>query len=140
MASNKIICTIPWVASRNLQDPVLALLQNFTESFAVCGQSQSSRGRCQPFEPNEESQKKGAENVRRTSAIKASFLQALPQAENRFSGAAQPSTDMVHVALVGGRRASPYNVWIHWLPRTVQHADVVWNKSNDFFNSGGSLP
>ena len=73
-----------------------------------------------PLSPMKSSQKKGADNVRRTSAIKAkfeNFLQALPQAENRFSDAARPSTDMVHLAPVGGRCASPYNVWIHWLQK-----------------------
>ena len=45
------------------------------------------------------------------------FLQVLPQAENRFSDATRPSTEMVHLAPVGGRRASPYNVWIHWLQK-----------------------
>ena len=48
-----------------------------------------------------------------TSAIKVKFekfLQALPQAENRFSDAFRPSTEMVHLAPVGGHRASPYNV------------------------------
>ena len=45
------------------------------------------------------------------------FLQALPQAENRFSDAAWPSTEMVHLAPVGGRRASAYNMWIHWLQK-----------------------
>ena len=73
-----------------------------------------------PLSPMKSPQKKGADSARRTSAIKAkfeNFLQALPQAENRFSDAARPSTDMVHLAPVGGRRASPYNVWIHWLQK-----------------------
>ena len=73
-----------------------------------------------PLSPMKSPQKKGVDNVRRTSAIKAKFekfLQALPQAENRFSDATRPSTEMVHPAPVGGRRASPYNVWIHWLQK-----------------------
>ena len=30
-ASNKVLCTLPWVASPNLQDPVPALFQSFTQ-------------------------------------------------------------------------------------------------------------
>ena len=73
-----------------------------------------------PLSPMKSPRKQGADNVRRTSAIKGKFekfLQALPQAENRFSDAARPSTEWVHLAPVGGRRASPYNVWIHWLQK-----------------------
>jgi hypothetical protein len=73
-----------------------------------------------PLSPMKSPQKRGASNVRRASAIKVKFekfLQALPQAENRFSDAARPSTEWVHLAPVGGRRASPYNVWIHWLQK-----------------------
>ena len=40
---------------------------------------------------------------------------SLLQADNSFNGAARPHTEMVHLATVGGRHASPYNVWIHWL-------------------------
>ena len=57
--TRQVLCTLPWVASPNLQDPVPALLQNFMESRAVCGQSQSNCGRYQPFEPNEESPEAG---------------------------------------------------------------------------------
>ena len=71
-----------------------------------------------PLRPLKSPNKKGAENTRRTLAIKMKFekfLQAPPQAENRFSDAARPTTDMVHLTPMGGRRASPYNVCIHWL-------------------------
>ena len=71
-----------------------------------------------PLRPMQSPNNKGADNTRTTSAIKMKFekfLQALPQAENRFSDAARPRTDMVHLAPVGGHRASLYNVWIHWL-------------------------
>ena len=64
-----------------------------------------------PLSPMKSPQRKGADNTPQTSAIKMKFekfLQALPQAENRFSDAARPTTDMVHLAPVGGRRASPY--------------------------------
>ena len=73
-----------------------------------------------PLSPMKSPQKQGSDNVRRTSAIKAKFekfLQALPQTENRFSDAARASTETVHLAPMGGRRASPHNVWIHWLQK-----------------------
>ena len=44
-APDNVLCTVLWVASPNLQDPVTALLQNFPKSCAVRGQSQSSCGR-----------------------------------------------------------------------------------------------
>ena len=59
-------------------------------------------------------------NTRSASAIKLrfeKFLQGLPQADNRFSDANRPHTEMVHLAPVGGSRASPYNMWIHWLQK-----------------------
>ena len=46
----------------------------------------------------------------------------LPQADYRFSDANRPHTETVHLAPVGGRRALPYNVWIHWL----QKEDGLW--------------
>ena len=73
-----------------------------------------------PLSPMKSPRKKATTNVQRALAIKQKFqkfLQALPQAENRFSDAARLSTDMVHLAPVGGRRASPYNVGIHWLQK-----------------------
>ena len=85
-------------------------------------------------------QKLGAENICRASAIKAKFekfLQALPQAENHFSDAAWPSTEMVHLAPVGGRRASPYNVWIHWLQ--TEEADQFAKRGKADFKSQISL-
>ena len=81
-------------------------------------------------------QKLGAENICRASAIKANFekfLQALPQAENHFSDAAWPSTEMVHLAPVGGRRGSPYNVWIHWLQ--TEEADQFAKRGKADFKS-----
>ena len=86
-----------------------------------------------PLSPMKSPQKKGAANVQRTSAIKQKFekfLQALPQAENRFSDAARPSTDMVHLAPVSGRRASPYNVWIHWLQKEEGDQFAKWGKAD----------
>ena len=65
-------------------------------------------------------QKQAVDNTRRASSINmkfGNFLQGLPQADNRFSDADWPHTETVHLAPVGGRRASPYNVWIHWLPK-----------------------
>ena len=73
-------------------------------------------------------QRKAKVNTRRASAIKLrfeKFLQGLPQADNRFSDANGPHTETVHLAPVGGRRASPYNVWIHWLQKqeAASHLD-----------------
>ena len=70
--------------------------------------------------PMKSPQKQAAGNTRRVSAIKMKFdkfLQGLPQADNQFSEPARPHTETVHLAPVGGRRASPYNVWIHWLQK-----------------------
>ena len=71
-----------------------------------------------PLSPMRSPEKKAVVNTRRAAPVKLrfeKFLQGLPQAENRFSDAARANTDTVHLAPVGGRRASPYNVWIHWL-------------------------
>ena len=72
-----------------------------------------------PLSPMKKSpQRKATDNTRRASAIKVrfeKFLPGLPQADNRFSDANRPHTQIVHLTPVGGRRASPYNVWIHWL-------------------------
>ena len=71
-----------------------------------------------PLSPMRSPQKQAVGNTRRAAPVKLrfeKFLQGLPQAENRFSDAARANTDTVHLAPVGGRRASPYNVWIHWL-------------------------
>ena len=57
-----------------------------------------------PLSPMKSPQKQGGANVQRTSAIKQKFekfLQALPQAENRFSDAARPSTDNEDIGIPG---------------------------------------
>ena len=62
--------------------------------------------------------KQGADNARWTSLIKQKFekfLQPLPPLDNRCSDAARPHTATMHAAPIGGRQASAYNVWVHWL-------------------------
>ena len=80
-----------------------------------------------PLNPMKSPQKQGVDNTRRTSAIKMKFekfLQALPQAENHFSDAARPSTEMVHLAPVGGRGASVQCV--DPLARAPQNVDYYY--------------
>ena len=69
-----------------------------------------------PLSPVKSPTKKAISNTRRGSSIKVKFefLQSLPQADNRFSDAARPHTETVHLASIGGPRASAYNVWVHW--------------------------
>ena len=43
------------------------------------------------------------------------FLQSLPRADNRFRDAVRPHTDKSHLAPIGRRRASAYNMWVHSL-------------------------
>ena len=59
------------------------------------------------------------------------FLQSLPQAGNRFSDAARPHTETVHLAPIGGRRAFAYNVWVHWL-RTEEAEQFAKRGKADF--------
>ena len=91
-----------------------ALLQNFTEIVQSVAKPKATAAVANPLSPMKSPQKQGADNVQRTSASKQNFekfLQALPQAENRFSDAARSSTDMVHLALwvaVGGFQAPDF--------------------------------
>ena len=69
-APNNVLCTLPWVASTNLQDTVPALFQNESFCCGVCGQSQSSRGHCQPPESHEEPPEEGCRQCTTTNQIR----------------------------------------------------------------------
>ena len=87
-----------------------------------------------PLSPMKSPSKKAASNTARSSPIKVKFekfLQSLPQADNRFSDAARPHTETVHLAPIGGRRASAYNVWVHWL-RTEEAEQFAKRGKVDF--------
>ena len=87
-----------------------------------------------PLSPMKSPSKKAASNTTRSSPIKVKFekfLQSLPQADNRCSDAARPHTETVHLAPIGGRRASAYNVWVHWL-RTEEAEQFAKRGKVDF--------
>ena len=87
-----------------------------------------------PLSPMKSPSKQAASNTARSSPIKLKFekfLQSLPQADNRFSDAARPHTETVHLAPIGGRRASAYNVWVHWL-RTEEAEQFAKRGKVDF--------
>ena len=87
-----------------------------------------------PLSPMKSPRKQAASNATRSSPIKVKFekfLQSLPQADNRFSDAARPHTETVHLAPIGGRRASAYNVWVHWL-RTEEAEQFAKRGKVDF--------
>ena len=66
---DNVFCTILRVAATNWQDLVPAPIQNPTHRCVVCGQSESSRGRCHHETPK----KKAALNTRRVVGIKTRF-------------------------------------------------------------------
>ena len=78
--------------------------------------------------------KQAASNTLQSSSIKVKlekFLQSLPQADNRFSDAASPHTETVHLAPIGGRCASAYNMWVHWR-RTAEAEQFAKRGKPDF--------